>query len=530
MALELVGSRILASDFGNSIFVWGSLIGVVLTALSLGYIYGGRLADRNLSYRTFSSIIFSAGLFTLFIPYLSSIVIDFVLKLGLGERYGPLLVTTLLLGLPTFLLGMVSPYAIKLVTGSLSDLGKVAGNLYALSTVGSIAGTFATVFILIPSIDLRTIVSGLGIVLLFVSLIGLGWGPRFLFVLVVLLTLSPLSALLQGAYVHSGNVVYEKETPYSHLDVVDGNGLRTLYLNNNPHSAMYLDGSVNLVFTYTKYFALGFVFNDDIRKVLFVGGGGFSGPKRFLQDYVDVEVDVVEIDPDVVQVAKRFFNVKDSPRLTVYNEDGRNFLSRTATRYDLIILDAYSKTYVPFHLMTREFFEIISERLSERGVVVSNLISSLTGETSDLFWAEYKTISEVFQTLYVFPTSDYGGGWVQNVILIAPKNQEMLSKEVLMEQTRKSNRVNHSETLGLILHLWDGETRVEDVPTLTDNFAPVDTLLNPITGKPYSLESEHLLERPEIVWSESSSMVLIALAAISVVWLFLMRPLRTIKA
>ena len=524
MALELVGSRILASDFGSSIFVWGSLIGVVLTGLSLGYSYGGRLADRVLSYRIFCSIIFSAGLFTLFIPYLSSIVIDLALSLGLGERYGPLLVTTLLLGLPTFLLGMVSPYAIKLVTNSLSSLGKVAGNLYALSTVGSIAGTFATVFFLIPSIDVRTIISSLGIVLLFVSLIGLGWGSRILFVLVVLLMLSPLSELLQQVSVHSGNVLYEKETPYSHLDVVDSNGIRTLYLNGNPHSAMYLDGSSNLVFTYTKYFALGFVFNDDITEVLFLGGGGFSGPKRFLHDYPDVKVDVVEIDPDVIQVSQRFFNVTDNPRLIVYNEDGRNYLSRTTTQYDLIILDAYSKTYVPFHLLTREFFEILYGRLSENGVVVSNLIASLTGDTSDLFWAEYKTISLVFPTVYVFPTSDYGAGWVQNVILIASKNELMLSKESLIEQTKKSKYVNPSEMFPFVQHLWTGEKRVENVPVLIDNFAPVGMLLNPVTGKPYALEFEYSLEKPTTVWSENFLIVLVALAAVTTIWFFLVKP------
>ena len=524
MALELVGSRILASDFGSSIFVWGSLIGVVLTALSLGYSYGGRLADRVLSYRVFCSIIFSAGLFTLFMPYLASIVIDLALSLGLGERYGPLLVTTLLLGLPTFLLGMVSPYAIRLVTSSLSSLGKVAGNLYALSTVGSIAGTFATVFFLIPSLEVRTIISSLGILLLFVSLIGLGWGSRTLFVLVVLLMLSPFNALLQEVYVHSGNVVYEKETLYSHLDVVDSNGIRTLYLNGIPHSAMYLDGSSDLVFPYTEYFALGFVFNDDINEVLFVGGGGFSGPKSFLQDFSDVKVDVVEIDPDVIQVSKRFFDVKDSPRLIIYNEDGRNYLSRTTTKYDLIILDAYSKTYVPFHLLTREFFESVYSRLSENGVVVSNLIASLTGDTSDLFWAEYKTISQVFPTVYVFPTSNYGVGWVQNVILIASKNELKLSKESLISQTEKSKCVNASEMLPFILHLWNREKRVENVPVLTDNYAPVEMLLNPVTGKPYALEIEYSLKRPATVWSENSSIVLVALAVVTVIWFSLVKP------
>lgn len=525
MALELVGSRILASDFGSSIFVWGSLIGVVLTALSLGYGYGGMLADRILSFRTFSSITFSAGLFTLFIPYLSSVVVDFALRLGLGERYGPLLVTSLLLGLPSFLLGMVSPYAIKLATSSLSSLGKTAGNLYALSTVGSIVGTFVTVFVLIPSIDVRTIISGLGIALLSVSLLGLRWGPRVLFVLAASLVLSPFSALILGAYMHSGNVVYEKETPYSHLDVVDSGGIRTLYLNGMPHSAMYLDGSSDLVFAYTRYFAMGFVFNSDIKEVLFVGGGGFSGPKRFLHDYPDVQVDVVEIDPEVIQVAKRFFNVKDDSRLAIYNEDGRAYLLHTQKEYDLIVLDAYSKTYVPFHLLTREFFEIIWSRLSERGVVVSNMIASLVGDTSDIFWAEYKTASQVFPSLYVFPTSDYGAGWVQNVILVASKTGQMLSREDLIEQAQKSDKVDQEEMAGYVSHLWTGGTRAESVPVLTDNFAPVESLLNPVTGKPYALESEHQLERPAmIVWSENSSIVLAVLVAIAIVWVFFCNP------
>lgn len=337
-----------------------------------------------------------------------------------------------------------------------------------------------------------------------------------------LLVLSPLSGLLVGAYTHSGNVLYEKETPYSHLDVVDSNGIRTLYLNGMPHSAMYLDGSSNLVFTYTKYFALGFGLNEDIREVLFVGGGGFSGPKKLLQDYPEVRVDVVEIDPDVIDVAKRFFNVKDDPGLTVYNEDGRNYLSHATRKYDLIVLDAYSRTYVSFHLLTLEFFETIHERLSEQGVVVSNLITSLTGDSSDLFWAEYRTVAQVFPSLYVFPTTDYGAGWVQNVILEASKNQQTLSKEALTEQIKKSQPANPTEMLGFVSHLWDSPTRVENVPILADNFAPVETLLNPVTGKPYALESEHQLGRPAIVvWTENSSIAVTALAAVTAIWLFL---------
>ncbi len=522
MALELVGSRILAVDFGSSIFVWGGLIGVILTALSLGYSYGGRLADRVLSHRVLSSIIFSSGLLVLLIPHVSPIAVDLTLMLGLGERYGPIMVTALLMGLPIFLLGMVSPYAIKLAAESLTGLGRVAGNLYAISTLGSIAGTFGTVFILIPIMDVRSIISLLGVVLLASSALSLGRGPRILLFLVLLVLYSPVNSLLMGAPIIYGSRIFEKETPYSHLEVVDSGGVRILYLNGLPHSAMYLNGSRELVFPYTRYFALGLLFKEDARAVLFIGGGGFSGPKRFLQDYPDVNIDVVEIDPDVIEAARLYFDLRDDPRLTVYNEDGRRYLQRTEKRYDLVVLDAYSKTYVPFHLMTLEFFKLLHERLSDDGVIVSNLIASLVGDTANLFWAEYKTISQVFPKIYIFPTSDTGPGWVQNIILIATKNPKPLTEGELKEMALNNGRVDPKEASGLISRLWKGPLRVEEAPILLDHFAPVEILLNPITGKPYALESEHEMSRPSIKWVESSNMAMALLAAILIAWLFLL--------
>ncbi|MDQ1280257.1 MAG: hypothetical protein QG670_1520 [Thermoproteota archaeon] len=522
MALELIGSRILAPDFGNSIFVWGSLIGVVLTALSFGYSYGGKLADKEVNHKIFSSILFFAGLAIILIPYLSSIVIDLVLRLGLGERYGPLLITALLMGLPTFLLGMVSPYAIKLATSSLTNIGRISGSLYSLSTFGSITGTFVTVFLLIPSMNISAIVSWLGIILLAVSLTGLGWNSRGLFLLIVLLLFSPFS-FLQGLYVHNGNVLYEKETAYSHLDVVDSNGVRTLFLNSMPHSAMVLNNNpINLVFTYTRYLSLGFLFKDEVKQVLFVGGGGFSVPKKFLQDYPEIIVDVVEIDSDVIQVAKIFFNVTDDPRLTIYNEDGRNYLSHTSINYDLIVLDAYSKTYVPFHLMTREFFEIISNRLNEGGAIVSNLITSLVGDTADLFWAEYNTIKQIFPSLYIFHTSSSGAGIVQNVILVASKNPQTLTQQALIQQIQENQFQNQKEMTFFISHLWNGSVRIENAPILTDDFAPVEMLLNPVTRMTYTIESESQIEKPRFDTALGGySTIAAILVTITIIWFFL---------
>jgi len=194
--------------------------------------------------------------------------------------------------------------------------------------------------------------------------------------------------------------------------------------------------------------------------VLFIGGGGFSGPKQFLEYYPDVTVDVVEIDPVVVDTAWEYFGMPDDPRLRVYVGDGRAFLGRLGT-YDLIVLDAYSKTYVPFHLMTREFFEALAEHLNPEGVVVSNLVSSLLGDTSNLLMAEVKTVGEVFPQVYLFPTKDD----LLAMAMDAPVRGETLA--------------------AYCGNLFDRDIDTKDSPLLTDDYAPTETLLNPVTNSPY---------------------------------------------
>src|SRR5208337_3698970 len=169
MALELLGSRLLAPVFGNSIFVWGSLIGVVLAALSTGYYLGGKIADLKPDFQVLSIVIFVAGLLVIGLPALAPPLFDWIVKLSIGDRYSPLLATVALLGLPSVLLGMVSPFAIRLAAKSFEQLGKASGNLYALSTLGSIVGTFLTVFVLIPEFGVNKIILSLGVTLLVVA-------------------------------------------------------------------------------------------------------------------------------------------------------------------------------------------------------------------------------------------------------------------------------------------------------------------------------------------------------------------------
>ena len=391
MSLEFAASRILIPVFGSSIYTWGSLIGVILTGLSLGYHIGGKLADKNPNFLKLCLVIFSAGLYIIFIPFIAPTLTTSFIQFVSDSQFASLFAVFTLLIVPIFLLGIVSPYAIKLATRRLAELGNVSGNLYSLSTIGSIVGTFLTVFVLIPTFEINYIIFGLGVTLMvFSSLFGLARFPKVLAVFVVFLLLffpSISSSSTGTVMVHTGTLVYEKETLYSHLDVSDRGNIRTLYLDGNIHSQMYKDKPDELVNTYTKYFHLGFLFNPNAKDVLFVGGGGFSGPKNFLSMYSDVLIDVVEIDPDVISAARDYFNLpvdNAGSRLMIYNDDARNFLSKTEKKYDLIILDAFSKNYVPFHLMTLEYFQLLDKKLTSDGIIISNNIGSMTGDRSDI--------------------------------------------------------------------------------------------------------------------------------------------------
>ena len=533
MSLEFSASRLLTPVFGSTIYTWGSLIGVILAGLTLGYFIGGKLADIKPSILKLSSIIFSAGLYIVLIPFMSTAVIEFAnnaLSSPQQSQYASLVATTALLITPTFLLGIVSPYAVKLATSTLSRLGNIAGNYYALSTIGSIIGTFLTVFVLIPSFEIRYIIFALGsILLIFSSFIGLKRFPKALAISVGVLLFLPTSSLVAGAVSHTGTLVYEKETLYSHLDVTDSGNVRTLYLNGLAHSAMYKDDPNELVLTYTKYFQLGFVFNDDVNNVLFVGGGGFSGPKSFLDTYPDVNIDVVEIDPDVIDVARNYFYLSDSSRLEIFSEDARSFLSRTDKSYDLIVLDAFSKSYVPFHLMTLEYFDIVDQRLAPNGIVVSNLIGTLSGDSSDLWRAVYRTMSQVFPTLHLFATRDYDVGEAQNIIVVAGKTHVQYDKiqltAMLDEYERLTNTPENSDNVDFVEHLHDGEIRTVDVPILTDQYAPVEQLLNPLTGRPYSIDEQISTEKSFVPWAENGLIVILILGVIVFLWMVQIREI-----
>ena len=493
MGVELMASRLFAPAFGDSVFVWGSLIGVIMLALAAGYWLGGRRADRISSIHELSNIILAAGFLVLAIPWAAPYVIELIRRVGLGDVYGPLLASMLLLTGPTVLLGMVSPYTVRLSADDMVSIGSVSGGLSSVNTAGSIFGTFFTVFVLIPVFGTREIITSLGVLLVFVSLIGRDLKDKLFLIFMVGLLLLP-EALVGGRLrVLGGTAVYRKETPYSTLTVVDNTaeGVRYMFLNDMAHSLMYLNGSTKAASRYTDYFNLAFGFNPGITDVLFIGGGGFSGPKQFLEQYPWVNVDVVEIDPFVVEAAYTYFYVpRDEPRLRVYTMDGRSFLDQAGS-YDLVVLDAYSHTYVPFHLMTLEFHQLLRRHLNEGGVLVSNLIGSFVGDTSELLWCEVETVAQVYPNVHMFSTLDVPEAMVRNIVMVASSDPKPITDQTF-NSSMSSALQDPRRALRYYGMLYTGEPFGRRM-VLVDNYAPVDTLLNPVTMTRYE-ESGQLME------------------------------------
>jgi len=491
MGMEILAGRLLAPSFGSSIYTWGSIIGVFLAALSAGYYVGGRRSGTA-SRRALARVLLGTT------GYVAVVILvgDFVVRAGLGvpvpPRFAPLVPVTILFGPPVYLLGFVSPYAAALADRE--AVGEVAGDVYALGTVGSIVGAFATTFLLVPYLPVAWVGGLFGAlqVVAVAALLSPDVSARSalstVFVCVLLVGATAAGSLGPNP---AGDQVYSTQTAYQGVTVVDDDGVRTLYLDGHRHSAMPLDAPSDHVFTYTRYFHLPLLVREDpdVDRALFVGGGGFTGPKAFVDRY-DVDVDVVELDPEVVRVAKAYFAVEEGPNTSITVGDGRRFLERTDRTYDVIVLDAYRQDKVPFHMTTVEFFELVRERLSPDGVLVANTIGAPAGSGSKFVRAEYETLQQVFPQVYAVPTTD--GGSVQNVELVATRSAERVDRETLRER---------AATRDVGVRLGDAVDRLRTdlptggVPVLRDDRGNELRLLDPLAGSKYVVEENGTGER-----------------------------------
>ena len=497
MGIEILVGRVVAPDFGSSIFVWGSIIGVSLTALSIGYHYGGKRAGERATPRKIVRLLIYTAIYVGGLVWVGDSLVAAAATIPLPERFASLPAVVAYLAVPTYILGFFSPYAAELLHAE--TVGKASGHVYAVGTIGSIVGAFGTTFLLIPAFTTTSIELFFALLLLGtafgITLATTSGGDRQKAVTVVcavsMLTVAPVAApgaveVLSEDDALPGETVYETQTQYQKLAITDHRGVRTMYLNGQPQSAMDLSDPYRHVFDYSRYMHLPFLFAgdpDQIDRVLFIGGGGFTGPKHFVQEY-DVTVDVAEVDPAVVHASKRYFDVDESENLTIHTTGGRQYLQETETEYDLVVVDAFKKDQVPFQLTTSEFMDLAKSRLSDDGILYMNLISAPEGSASQFYRAEYRTMDAVFPNVYSFPTAGQAS-YVQNVEVVATKKESVVTQDQLAVRNR--NREVGID-LSSEIESYRATEETADVPVLRDDYAPVDEMLNEMAGRQYVVD------------------------------------------
>lgn len=429
MAFEIIGSRILSPFLGASTYIWTSLIGVILASLSIGYWYGGRVADKHPNIRYLASVlIVASGLISL-TALTKEVLLSAIAGISLGLEFKALIAAVLLFAPASICLGFVTPFAVRIRMTSVETTGQTVGRLYALSTIGSIAGTFAAGFFLIPFIgSVRTLyLIAACLFLLSVLLVPLAISRAVITSAVLLLF--GIAATEGNAYLlRSQSDVYDIDTEYSRVQVFKtkdpANGKDIRALATDPYfvqSAAFFD-SDELVLEYSRYYHLIRHFKPDLKRTLVIGGAGYSFPKAYLQTYPEARIDVVEIDPQMTEIARRYFRLGDDPRLTIFHEDGRMFINRMGSgTYDAILMDAFGSLFsVPTHLTTVEAVNGLSRLLTDEGVLIFNLGSAITGPGSRFLQAELATYRSVFPQVHLFKVNaDYPDERLQNLIIVA---------------------------------------------------------------------------------------------------------------
>lgn len=432
LGVELSGARLLDPWFGNSILVWACLIGLVLGCLSLGYWLGGRVADRWPQATRLYAIALAAALLTALIPAaarpalqgaaLSSLSLE-GMSFSVGVLLGAGAAIVLLFGLPTLLLGMISPFALRLAVADVGSSGQVAGRLYALSTVGSLLGAFLPVLALIPAIGTRLTFVLMGGLLAAVAIGGLLL-ERGRPAAPAALALLPLALLgwqaSQGLIKPEPGLLHEGESLYNYYQVIqrgpetwlklnEGIGIHSVY---HPQSA--LSEGIWDYFLIAPLFASASSSQrlpaPPPQNLYVVGMAGGTVAQLYSDVYGPIPIDGAELDPEIVTAARDYFNLAAYPNVNAVAADGRSWLlargagrSGAAAPYSVIAIDAYRPPYIPFHLATVEFFELVRANLAADGVVAVNAARSR--EDSALVDALAATMAQVFPSVYVVDES-----------------------------------------------------------------------------------------------------------------------------
>ncbi len=538
MSLEMLGSRYLNPYFGSSIYIWASLISTVLLALAMGYFLGGALADKAPSPLLLGIVVLCAAYYIALIPMFYNQLCAYIYNILPENRANSLIASLCLLFIPLLLLGIFSPFAIKLVLTYNSKAGSVAGKIYGTSTMGNIFGTLFTTFFLIPLIGTRLITYVLSIlnflcafsffVLYFFyddrtqgektpevaiwptvlrSLIDRKKITAFVALLLYCFLLTG-SVYISNAVRNSQNISLElQSSSYKDNSLLratnvkgkkdderlnkkypesSGNkqarliaAIETEYNNiyiYNDHEYVtmkfvrfgtgYTESTVNtnddseLPVFYTRVMLVGLLYSDSPQNILLIGLGGGTVTNylhKFLHD--DTSIRAVELDRGVISAAKKYFNTREFDNYKIIENDGRLFLHDTKQTHDIILVDAFRGGYVPFHLLTREFYSVANSRLSPGGCLVMNLHAD-----TELFASSLATMKRVFQNVDTFQAQG-------NVIAVAYQGKKKNDQALMKKASYIQNKYPLSYDLKKIYSLKYTE-KYENASVLTDDFSP----------------------------------------------------------
>ena len=469
MMLELIAARVLSPYVGSSNLIWTTIIGIMLISMSIGYWFGGKIADKNKEndVKILSNYLLISAIATSIIPILEVVFIRVLSQLSSNLILVAIICATVTFGIPSFLLATVSPIAVKIKNNSMDHVGATSGKISSLSTIGSIFGTFFAGFILIPNLGVRNIILGCSILLWILSVYLFNKKDKKYYILMIVELLIIIGLNLLGGYlfqIKNPEITKDIDSEYSRIWVTNLNVGETTYKTLQVDTGLesYINQETGeMGATYLYYYDLFEYYNKEANDALMIGGAAYTYPMHYLKKYENKTIDVVEIDEKMTQIAEEEFGLdKNNPNLGLITQDGRSYLNYNEKKYDTVFIDAFKGLNAPFELTTYEAMQKVYDSLNENGIVITNIISAIEGNDADFIKYEYSTYKAVFDNVKVFQVNtNHANDQEQNLILVGIKGNENIN-------------INKEEEYNALL---SNEIKdfTSDKPIVTDDYAPI---------------------------------------------------------
>lgn len=466
MMLELIASRVLSPYVGSSNLIWTIIIGIMLTSMSIGYWFGGKMADKENDIKILSNYLLISAIATSIIPILEVIFIDILAQLSNNLIFIAIICATVTFGIPSLLLATVSPIAVKIKNNNTENIGATSGRISSLSTIGSIFGTFFVGFILIPNLGVRNIILSCSILLWILSVYLFNRKDKKYYILMIVELFLIIGLNLLGGYLfklQNPEITRDVDSEYSRIWIknvkVGDNTYKTLQVDTGLES--YINQETGeMGANYLYYYDLFEYYNKEAKDALMIGGAAYTYPMHYLKKYENKTIDVVEIDKTMTNIAEEEFGLdKNNPNLGLITQDGRSYLNYNEKKYDTIFIDAFKGLNAPFELTTYEAMQKVYNSLNENGTVITNIISAIEGNHTEFIEYEYSTYKAVFDEVKVFKVNaNISNNEEQNLILVGIKGNGNINTD-----KEEYNKLLNNEIKNFI----------SDKSIVTDDYSPI---------------------------------------------------------